>query len=56
MAIQIQKTHRGLLHEDLGIPAGGKIPMSKLMAAKHSSSPAERKRATFAANARKWNS
>lgn len=56
MAIHINPKHKGMLHEDLGIPAGGKIPMSKLMAAKHSSSPAERKRATFAANARKWNS
>jgi hypothetical protein len=26
----IKKSHRGLLHEDLGIPAGTPIPMSRI--------------------------
>ena len=50
----IKKSHKGLLHKDLGVPQGQKIPASKLAAAKNSSNPAERKRATFAANAKKW--
>ncbi len=53
--IKIAKGHRGLLHSDLGVKEGEKIPLGKLMAAKNSKSPAVRKRATFAANARKWN-
>jgi hypothetical protein len=56
MAIEIKKSHRGLLHRDLGVKEGEKIPAGKLAAAKNSSDPAERKRATFAANARKWHS
>lgn len=55
MAIKIKKSHRGLLHKDTGTPAGKPIPASKLAAAKNSSDPAERKRATFAINAKKWN-
>lgn len=54
MAIHIKKSHEGRLHANLGVPAGQKIPASKLAAAKHSSSPAVRKQATFAANAKKW--
>ncbi len=54
MAIQIKKSHRGRLHERLNIPAGQTIPLSRLVGAKHSSDPAERKQATFAINARKW--
>jgi hypothetical protein len=54
MAIHIKKSHKGLLHKDLGVPQGQKIPASKLAAAKNSSNPAERKRATFAANAKEW--
>ncbi|MDE1868212.1 MAG: hypothetical protein KGI08_10955 [Thaumarchaeota archaeon] len=45
----------GLLHSKLGVPQGHKIPMSKLQAAKHSSSPAMRKEANFAINARGFN-
>jgi len=52
--IKIKPSHKGLLHKNLGVKKGKKIPLSKLMAAKHSSSPAERKRATFAVNARGW--
>jgi len=55
MAIKIKKSHKGLLHKDLGVPAGKPIPSAKLAAAKKSSDPAERKRATFAENAKKWN-
>jgi hypothetical protein len=55
MAIKINPAHKGLLHEDLGVKAGEPIPMGKLMQALHSDSPAVRKRANFARNARKWN-
>ena len=54
MAIKIKPSHKGLLHRKLGVPQGQKIPASKLAAAKRSSSPAERKEATFATNAKKW--
>jgi len=54
MAIHIKKSHRGLLHKKLGIKSGKKIPLSELMSAKHSSSPAKRKEANFAINARSW--
>ena len=52
MAIEIKKSHRGLLHKKLGIPQGEKIPLSKLMSAKNSPSPSMRKEATFATNFR----
>lgn len=55
MAIKIKPSHKGLLHKNLGVKQGGKIPLSSLVKAKNSSSPAVRKRATFAMNARKWN-
>jgi hypothetical protein len=53
--IKIKPSHKGLLHKNLGVKKGKKLTMGELMSAKHSSSPAERKRATFAINARKWN-
>lgn len=53
MAIHIKKSHRGLLHKDLGIKQGEKIPASKL-AIKSTDSPALRKRKTFAKNAKSW--
>lgn len=46
----IKKSHKGLLHKDLGVPQGEKIPRAKLEAAKHSENPAVRKRAVFAEN------
>jgi hypothetical protein len=52
--IKIKPSHKGLLHEDLGVPEGQPIPESSLEAAKNSADPAERKRATFAMNAKKW--
>lgn len=51
--INIKDSHKGLLHKDLGIAQGKKIPASKL-AIKSSDSPAVRKRKTFAINAKKW--
>ncbi len=50
MATMIKPSHRGLLHEKLGIPEGNKIPLGRLMAAKKSKSPALRKEANFAVN------
>jgi hypothetical protein len=54
MAIHIKKSHKGLLHKKLGISQSKGIPLSSLQRAKQSSSPAERKEANFAINARKW--
>jgi hypothetical protein len=54
MTIHIQKSHEGLLHRKLGVPAGEPIPESKLERAKHSESPALRKEANFAENAKHW--
>lgn len=52
--IKIKKSHEGLLHKKLGVPAGQKIPLSKIKAAEKSKSPALRKEARFADNARKF--
>jgi hypothetical protein len=52
--IHIKPSHKGLLHKELGVASGSKIPAAKLAKAKNSSNPAERKRATFAENAKKW--
>lgn len=46
----IKPSHKGLLHKKLGVPQGEKIPEKKLEKAKRSSSPSERKEATFAEN------
>lgn len=54
MAISINPANKGKLHAKLGVPAGDKIPAAKLAKAKTSSSPTERKEATFAENARHW--
>jgi hypothetical protein len=40
--------HKGALHESLGVPAGHKIPASKLAKAAHSKNPTTRKRAVLA--------
>jgi hypothetical protein len=42
----------GSLHRALDVPEGNKIPAKKLSKAEHSSSPALRKKANFAANVR----
>ena len=52
--VHIKKSHKGLLHKNLGVPAGEKIPEAKMEKAKKSASPAEKKRITFAENASKW--
>lgn len=54
-SIHIKPSHRGMLHRELGVPPGEKIPAAKMEAAKAHASPAERKRITFAENAKKWN-
>ena len=54
MAIKIKKSHEGLLHKDLGVKKGEKIPAGKLAKAEHSKSAAVRKRAVFAKNAKSW--
>lgn len=48
MSIDIKPSHKGLLHEKLGVPQGQKIPQPKIAAAENSTSPALRKEATFA--------
>ena len=52
--IHIKKSHEGLLHKDLGVAKGKKIPAKKLAKAEKSSDPAVRKRAVFAENAKHW--
>jgi hypothetical protein len=53
-SIHINPAHKGLLHQKLHVPKGQPIPASKLAAAEHSKSPAERREANFAANAKHW--
>lgn len=53
--ISIKPSHVGLLHQDLGVPDGEPIPAESIETAEHSQDPAVRKRAVFAANAKKWN-
>ena len=53
-SIHIKPANKGKLHADLGVKQGQKIPVKRLEAAKNSSDPAVRKRATFALNARSW--
>lgn len=55
MTIKIKPSHKGLLHEKLGVPASKKISPGAIARAKNSSSPALRKEVTFAQNAKKWN-
>lgn len=52
--IAIAPSHKGRLHAKLGVAPGKKLSVSEEEKAKHSSSPAERKEANFALNARKW--
>lgn len=53
--IAIKPSRKGLLHKNLGVPPGDKIPAGKLNEALNSESGAVRKRANFAKNARRWN-
>jgi hypothetical protein len=54
MAIKIKPSHEGLLHKDLGVKESKKLTVAQEEKAKHSSDPDERRRATFALNARHW--
>lgn len=51
--IHIKESHKGLLHSNLGIKQGKKIPAGKL-SIKKNDSEAIRKRKQFAINAKKW--
>jgi len=51
--IHIKESNKGLLHKNLGVPQGERIPASKLKI-KDTDSPAVRKRKQFAINAKKW--
>jgi hypothetical protein len=53
--IEIKKANKGKLHADLGVAKGKKLTAGEIAKAKRSSSPAMRKRATFAQNAKGWN-
>ena len=55
MSINIKPSHKGKLHKALGVPQGSPIPEAKLDKAKNSKSPALRKEATFAKNAKGFN-
>jgi hypothetical protein len=52
--IKIKPENKGKLHEDTGTPMGEKIPLSDEESLKSSGTPAEKKRANFAINAKKW--
>jgi hypothetical protein len=52
--IHIKASHKGWLHQALGVPMGKKIPAHKLEIAKSSSNPHIRAMAVFAANAKGW--
>ncbi len=53
-SIHIKPSHKGMLHHDLGVAAGEKLPAAKVAKATHSSDPAVRRRAIFAQNAKSW--
>lgn len=53
--ISIKPSRKGLLHQKLGVPQGQPIPAAKIAKAKASTSPALRKEATFAQNAKHFN-
>jgi hypothetical protein len=50
--IHIKPSHKGLLHEDLGIPEGEPIPMSRIRSAMRNAGPKLKKRLVFAENAK----
>jgi len=48
-SIHIKPSHKGLLHEELGIPEGQPIPLSRIHEElAHTSNPAKRRRLNFA--------
>jgi hypothetical protein len=52
--IRIKQSRQGSLRRATGTKKGKKIPMKTLQRMKRSKSPAMRKKANFAINARKW--
>lgn len=54
MAIEIKPSHKGRFHRDVGKKPGQKITSADIEKGLHSKDPAERRRANFARNARKW--
>lgn len=52
--IHIKKSHAGMLHRELGVSPKKKLTARELEKAAHSKDPAERKRAQFAINAKKF--
>lgn len=52
--IEIKKSHKGRFARDVGKKPGEHITESDIEKGLHSKDPAERKRANFARNARKW--
>jgi hypothetical protein len=50
----IKPSHKGRLHEALGVPQGQKIPAAKLNKAANSKDPHMRQMATYAKNAKGW--
>ena len=54
--IHIKASHKGMLHEDLGVPEGEKIPAAKMEKAKADASPKPRRSALCSPeNAKHWN-
>jgi phage gp16-like protein len=53
--IHIKPSHKGRFARDVGKKPGAKITAADIAKGKASGSAAERKRAVFAQNARKWN-
>lgn len=52
--IHIKKSHEGRLRGATGTKEGAKVPLKKEESLKAHGTPAERKQANFAINARKW--
>lgn len=55
MSIRIKPSHRGELRRETHTKKGKDIPVSTLRRLKKSGTAKEKKQATFALNARKWN-
>lgn len=52
--IKIKKSNQGKLRKSTGTKKGKKIPVRELRRLKKNGTPKQKKRATFALNARKW--
>ena len=53
--IHIKPENKGKLRAETHTKAGAKVSEKAIVKAEHSKSPAERKRAVFAENAKHWN-